>query len=102
MNAKTERIHLNVTEEEKEIIDQKAQDCGMNRSEYLRHVAMECVSEYEDRERLHADFLLLCERVHKLTERPFADTFIDDGFEIIEDFLDLVYRYRRSVEIEDD
>ena len=85
----------------KEIIDQNARDYGMTRSEYLRHVAL-CFDEEDDSENLHTDFLLLCERIHKLTERPFADTFMDDSIVIMEDFLDLVSRYRQAVECDDD
>ena len=88
---RNERMNIYVTDDEKEIIDQNARAYGMTRSEYLRHV-----------EKLHADFLLLCERIHKLTERPFADTFMDDSVEILEDFFRLISRYRRATEFDDD
>ncbi len=102
MDMRTERIHLNVTEEEKEIIDLNAMSCGMNRSEYLRHVALNFDDDHDDRDALRAEFLLLCERIHKLTERPFADSFFDDGIEILEDFMDLLSRYRQATEFDDD
>ena len=99
---RNERMNIYVTDDEKEIIDQNARTYGMTRSEYLRHVALCFDEECDDSEKLHADFLLLCERIHKLTERPFADTFMDDSVEILEDFFRLISRYRRATEFDDD
>ena len=99
---RTERMNIYVDDDEKEIINQKARAYGMTRSEYLRYVALFFDEDSDDSEKLHADFLLLCERIHKLTERPFADTFMDDSVEIMEDFVDLVSRYRQSAEFDDD
>ena len=99
---RNERLNIYVTDDEKEIIDQNARAYGMTRSEYLRHVALCFDEECDDSEKLHADFLLLCERIHKLTEKPFADTFMDDSVEILEDFFRLISRYRRATEFDDD
>lgn len=65
---RNERMNIYVTDDEKEIIDQNARAYGMTRSEYLRHVALCFDEECDDSEKLHADFLLLCERIHKLTK----------------------------------
>lgn len=99
---RNERLNIYVSDDEKEIIEQKAKAYGMTKSEYLRYIVLCCDEECDDSEKLHADFLLLCERIHKLTERPFADTFMDDGIEIIEDFIDLISRYRQTVELDDE
>lgn len=81
MNVKTERIHLNVTEEEKVIIDDFARAYGMSRSQFLRKAVMSFSPENE--EDLHTKFLICCEKVHKLTEKPFSDSFYEDAVEIL-------------------
>ena len=88
MNVKTERIHLNVTEEEKEIIDDFARVYGMSRSEFLRKAVMSFSPENEDD--LHTKFLICCEKVHKLTEKPFSNSFYEDAVEILGEIEDVL------------
>ena len=70
-----------MTEEEKEIIDDFARAYGMSRSEFLRKAVMSFSPENEDD--LHTKFLICCEKVHKLTEKPFSNSFYADAVEIL-------------------